>query len=140
VADFNHVRESLCLPVESVEPNDRSRSVDILLKKTQNGSTQPPDVLSAAGVAQKDFRTSTMMMRLSLLALFVAATSAYDVPSLTPENYDALTEGKTVFLKFFAPWVSDRRRSCTEVKASGTLSAKQNVLRHENPSAPVVSC
>jgi len=37
------------------------------------------------------------------LALAVSARAA-DVPSLTPENYDELTAGKTVFLKFFAPW------------------------------------
>jgi hypothetical protein len=38
------------------------------------------------------------------LAFAFAATAAADVPSLTPENYDELTAGKTVFLKFFAPW------------------------------------
>merc|ERR1712194_836490 len=26
------------------------------------------------------------------------------VPSLTPENYSSMTDGKTVFIKFFAPW------------------------------------
>jgi hypothetical protein len=47
-------------------------------------------------------------MRLSLAAIlaFAASASAYDVVSLTAENYDELTDGKTVFLKFFAPWVS----------------------------------
>jgi hypothetical protein len=29
------------------------------------------------------------------------------VPSLTPDNYDEFTKGKTVFLKFFAPSVSN---------------------------------
>jgi hypothetical protein len=44
-------------------------------------------------------------MKASLvLALAFAATAAADVPSLTPENYDGLTDGKVVFLKFFAPW------------------------------------
>jgi len=44
-------------------------------------------------------------MRVSLtLALIYAATAAAEVPSLTPDNYDELTAGKTVFLKFFAPW------------------------------------
>jgi hypothetical protein len=47
------------------------------------------------------------MMRFTTLALFISSVSAGAVPSLTPENYDKLTEGKTVFLKFFAPWVSD---------------------------------
>jgi len=41
------------------------------------------------------------------IALALAATvNGYDVASLTPENYDTLTDGKTVFIKFFAPWVS----------------------------------
>jgi len=50
--------------------------------------------------------TSTMMMKCTALALLLTSCAAYDVPSLTPDNYDELTEGKTVFLKFFAPWVS----------------------------------
>jgi len=32
---------------------------------------------------------------------FAARTSAIE---LAPDNYDSLTDGKTVFLKFFAPW------------------------------------
>jgi hypothetical protein len=47
------------------------------------------------------------MMRFTTLALFISTVTAGGVPSLTPDNYDKLTEGKTVFLKFFAPWVSD---------------------------------
>jgi len=37
-------------------------------------------------------------------ALFLAATASAAVPSLTPENYDSMTSGKSVFIKFFAPW------------------------------------
>jgi len=44
-----------------------------------------------------------MKLSLSILALAAASASAA-VPSLTPENYDAMTDGKTVFIKFFAPW------------------------------------
>merc|ERR1712050_239896 len=33
-----------------------------------------------------------------------AASASAAVPSLTPANYDSMTDGKTVFLKFFAPW------------------------------------
>lgn len=45
-------------------------------------------------------------MRASVAAILALATavSAYDVPSLTPDNYEELTDGKTVFIKFFAPW------------------------------------
>mmetsp|Transcript_29352 Transcript_29352/g.53841 ORF Transcript_29352/g.53841 Transcript_29352/m.53841 type:complete len:219 (+) Transcript_29352:82-738(+) len=42
------------------------------------------------------------MMKQSVFLLALAA-SAYGV-ELTPENFDDMTEGKTVFLKFFAPW------------------------------------
>lgn len=41
----------------------------------------------------------------SLLSVLTVAAAA-DVPSLTPENFSEMTDGKTVFLKFFAPWVS----------------------------------
>jgi hypothetical protein len=44
-----------------------------------------------------------MMMRSIFFALLFSTAVAFDVPSLTPDNYDELTEGKTVFLKFFAP-------------------------------------
>lgn len=43
------------------------------------------------------------MKFLSVFALLVASANA-SVTSLTPDNYDALTDGKTVFIKFFAPW------------------------------------
>jgi len=38
------------------------------------------------------------------LLLSVAASASAAVPSLTPENYAEVTAGKTVFIKFFAPW------------------------------------
>lgn len=45
-----------------------------------------------------------MKLTLSILALAAASASAAAVPSLTPDNYDSMTDGKTVFIKFFAPW------------------------------------
>jgi len=46
--------------------------------------------------------TSTMMRSVSLLVLLaVSATSALE---LTPDNFDEVTSGKQVFLKFLAPW------------------------------------
>jgi thiol-disulfide isomerase/thioredoxin len=48
------------------------------------------------------------MLRIAAIVLAtLSVVAAYDVPSLTPENYDKLTAGKTVFIKFFAPWVGD---------------------------------
>jgi hypothetical protein len=52
---------------------------------------------------------STMKFSAAVLLSALATAAAYDVPSLTPENYDELTDGKTVFLKFFAPWVRQIR-------------------------------
>jgi protein disulfide-isomerase-like protein len=45
------------------------------------------------------------MKSFALLVSTIYITSAQGaVPSLTPDNFDALTAGKTVFIKFFAPW------------------------------------
>jgi len=41
-----------------------------------------------------------MLRTLAVLAL-VAAASAI---SLTPDNFDEMTSGKSVFIKFQAPW------------------------------------
>merc|ERR1711862_320415 len=40
----------------------------------------------------------------SAIALLFSSYAAAAVPSLTPANYDSMTDGKTVFIKFFAPW------------------------------------
>jgi hypothetical protein len=37
-------------------------------------------------------------------ALVLAAASTASAIELTPDNYEAETAGKSVFLKFFAPW------------------------------------
>jgi len=44
-----------------------------------------------------------MKFSLTLLAIATASANA-SVTSLTPDNFDELTAGKTVFIKFFAPW------------------------------------
>jgi len=41
------------------------------------------------------------MMRAVLAACLLASASALE---LTPANYDDMTAGKTVFIKFLAPW------------------------------------
>jgi hypothetical protein len=41
------------------------------------------------------------MMKLVALALTLAVCSATE---LTPDNWDTETAGKTVFVKFLAPW------------------------------------
>jgi hypothetical protein len=46
-----------------------------------------------------------MKLLLSTVTLALAAVNANaSVLSLTPDNYDSATDGKTVFIKFFAPW------------------------------------
>jgi hypothetical protein len=41
------------------------------------------------------------MMRAFVLFAVLASVAAHD---LTPDNYDELTNGKSVFIKFLAPW------------------------------------
>jgi hypothetical protein len=45
-----------------------------------------------------------MKLSLAFALAFLASSANAEVPSLTPDNYDEMTAGKTVFLKFFAPW------------------------------------
>jgi hypothetical protein len=51
-------------------------------------------------IIMKCFAAATLALALA------TSVHAYEVLSLTRDNYDSLTDGKTVFIKFFAPWVS----------------------------------
>jgi len=44
------------------------------------------------------------MMKIASLAALLALSSTAAGIDLSPDNYDAETAGKTVFIKFFAPW------------------------------------
>lgn len=46
-----------------------------------------------------------MMNRILLLIVLISGVSASSVVKLDADNFDTLTAGKTVFIKFFAPWV-----------------------------------
>mmetsp|Transcript_4647 Transcript_4647/g.8847 ORF Transcript_4647/g.8847 Transcript_4647/m.8847 type:complete len:226 (-) Transcript_4647:148-825(-) len=48
--------------------------------------------------------TSSMKVSVTVLLCALATSTAFDVIRLSPDNYDELTSGKTVFIKFFAPW------------------------------------
>lgn len=56
----------------------------------------------------------------SLISALAAVSGAADVPSLTSNNYKEMTDGKTVFLKFFAPWVSFK--SCSNISEQDVLT------------------
>jgi hypothetical protein len=45
-----------------------------------------------------------MKTTLSLLMLSLVASGVSATVELTPDNWDEMTAGKTVFIKFFAPW------------------------------------
>jgi hypothetical protein len=47
------------------------------------------------------FVATTMLKQLAFFLSLAASTSALH---LTPENWDAETAGKTIFVKFYAPW------------------------------------
>ena len=46
-------------------------------------------------------KQSTMKISVAFLGLLAASVSAVE---LTPDNYDHMTAGKNVFIKFVAPW------------------------------------
>jgi len=46
--------------------------------------------------------TRVITMKLALLALALVAVAS--ATELTPDNYDEMTSGKSVFIKFLAPW------------------------------------
>ena len=50
-----------------------------------------------------------MIKQLSLLLALITAP-AISAIELTPDTWDAETSGKTVFVKFYAPWVSLKLR------------------------------
>jgi len=63
--------------------------------------------------------TTTMLKPIVSIAAAIAVMSdsaAGAVTSLTEDNYRKLTEGKTVFLKMFAPWVSVCTRTAIRSK------------------------
>lgn len=45
------------------------------------------------------------MSRILLLLATISGVYSSSVVTLDADNFDALTAGKTVFIKFFAPWV-----------------------------------
>ena len=51
-------------------------------------------------VKSATYHPRTMLFRLVLLS----ALSLASATTLTPDNWDAETAGKTVFIKFLAPW------------------------------------
>jgi len=61
--------------------------------------------------------------------LFFAASASAAVPSLTPENYSSLTDGKTVFIKFFAPWCGHCKKMAPDwEKLADEWADKSDVL------------
>ena len=79
-----------------------------------------------------------------LSVLTVAAAAAADVPSLTPENFSEMTDGKTVFIKFFAPWVSTTQSTilmlarCFDVLTLSFHALSRSPLTHTSFSAAIV--
>lgn len=60
----------------------------------------------------------TMKLPLAVTLAFFASSATAEVPSLTPDNYDMLTGGKAVFIKFFAPWYATPVAICSLIHVS----------------------
>jgi protein disulfide-isomerase-like protein len=45
-----------------------------------------------------------IMMKIACLSVLLSLANTASAIELTPDNYEAETDGKTVFIKFFAPW------------------------------------
>ena len=68
---------------------------------------------------------------LAILAIFTTTIVAGDVLHLTLDNYDVMTAEKSVFIKFYAPWVS-----------LSLFFSRRVVLQHSahTPNLPVQQC
>jgi len=67
-------------------------------------------------------------MQFKTIALLLATTaSGVSAIELTPDNYDAETSGKSVFLKFFAPWLNQPYR-VNDQTLPGVVTARSSNL------------
>jgi hypothetical protein len=82
------------------------RTIRIFTTNPHNNCKQ--SLFANPATENKIFNINTMKS-FALATAFLAASASAAVPSLTPDNYDELTAGKTVFIKFFAPWVGRSR-------------------------------
>ena len=68
-----------------------------------------------------------------LMLSAVAGLAEGSVLSLTPDNWDTATAGKTVFIKFFAPWcvceTCERHYTCWGTPSS--LNSRDNQRKSE---------
>lgn len=65
---------------------------------------------AAQSIKQEQYHT-TMKLSATVLLAALATATAYDVPSLTPDNYDEMTDGKAVFIKV-GVWRRGRQATC----------------------------
>lgn len=69
----------------------------------------PGLVLVAATAKERRQKPKTVFVVLlkstmKIVAAFIALLGAVNAIELTPDNWDSETAGKTVFIKFLAPW------------------------------------
>ena len=68
----------------------------------------PTTALCSSQHSQHAHETMRLLSGAALLATVASSVAAANVLSLTDNNYEQLTAGKPVFIKFFAPCKSDR--------------------------------
>ena len=57
-----------------------------------------------SGAARLSTVASKLGMVYRTLVVALLSSSATSATVLTPDNYDSLTSGQSVFIKFYAPW------------------------------------
>ena len=51
-----------------------------------------------------------LLLVIYFLTILLYTAQGYDVLQLTPENYDEMTQSKSVFIRFYAPWCTHSKK------------------------------
>lgn len=105
---------------------------------TQSNSPRTNTACSVSKLLNPSTKASHTTMKLLLLIINIStvlySAQANDVLQLTLDNYDEVTESKSVFIRFFAPWCAHSkkmvrsllRRVISRVSKSITLAASRS--------------
>ena len=100
--DFNKFRAAPLLPGTFTRDSKRLPRAKILAAKQDPKNFHSPK--PRPHNTKQQFKATMMKQAAFFLALAASSASALE---LSPDNFAAETDGKSVLLKFFAPWVSN---------------------------------